>query len=156
MQEHLQIAHIEYSIQTKSIDIFTVGCNGFCVGCCNPEIKDWNLGGISVDETIDKVIKLNHRFDSLIDRIFIVGGDPLDGYLKYPNDVTKLLMELGFLEKPIYLFTRHSIEEVPAEVKKLVQYIKTGAYIPDLTCEDNIQYGIKLATANQKIYKMGE
>ena len=156
MNEHLQIMHIEYSMGTKSIDIFTAGCDGFCNGCCNPEIKSWDIKGQSVDDTIKKVYELNHRFDSLIDRIFIVGGDPLDGYLKYPNDVTKLLMELGFLEKPIYLFTRHSIEEVPSDVKKLVQYIKTGAYIPNLTCDDNIQYGIKLATANQQIHKMGE
>ena len=41
-----------------------------------------------------------------------------------------------------------------AFTKKMVDYIKIGAYIPELTTDDNIQFGIKLATSNQKIYRM--
>ena len=39
--------------------------------------------------------------------------------------------------------------------KELCDYIKTGSYIEELKCDDNIQYGIKLATSNQKINKKG-
>ena len=158
MSNELQITYIEYSMGTKSIDIFTIGCdaNPRCKGCCNPQTWDWNQKGQTVTETLKRVYELNERFDSLIDKFIIVGGDPVDGYIKYPNDVTKLLRELGLLGKPIYLFTRHELDEIPDELKNLVQYIKTGAYIPELTCDDNICEGIKLATSNQKIYKMGE
>lgn len=158
MNNNLNIAHIEYSIQTKSLDIFTLGCDAFprCEGCFNPELWDWNLQGISVQDTLKKVFELNSKFGSLVDRIIIVGGDPVDGYLHHPKDMTILLQELDKLGKPIYLFTRHELDEIPNELKNVVQYIKTGAYIPELTCDDNIQYGIKLATSNQKIYKMGE
>ena len=57
---------------------------------------------------------------------------------------------------PIYLFTRHELNEVPEFVLKMCDYIKCGAYIPSLTCKDNIQYGIKLATSNQKILEKGK
>ena len=40
-------------------------------------------------------------------------------------------------------------------IKELCDYIKTGEYDESLKCENNIQYGIKLATSNQKINKKG-
>ena len=83
---NLQFAHIEYSINTKSIDIFNIGCgNGStnpsetaCVGCCNPELRDWNLKGYDPDYVLEKVKSLNDKFDKMIDRILVVGGDPCD------------------------------------------------------------------------------
>ena len=36
-----------------------------------------------------------------------------------------------------------------------LDYIKCGKYIPELTTDDNIQYGVHLATSNQRIYKCG-
>ena len=151
----MKFAHIEYSIQTKSIDIFNVGCDGFCKNCCNPEIKDWNLPGQSPEFVLTKVGELISKFNSLIDRIILVGGDPVDCYKHYP-EYLDFIIELKKYNKPIYLFTRHELDEIPNELKNMVQYIKTGAYIPELTCDDNICEGIKLATSNQKIYKMGE
>jgi len=151
----MKFAHIEYSIQTKSIDIFNVGCDGLCKDCCNPEIKDWNLPGQSSEFVLTKVGELISKFNSLIDRIILVGGDPVDCYKHYP-EYLDFIIELKKYNKPIYLFTRHELDEIPNELKNMVQYIKTGAYIPELTCDDNICEGIKLATSNQKIYKMGE
>ena len=158
MNDTLNIAHIEYSIQTKSIDIFTIGCDACpgCEDCCNPEIKDWNLSGLSVEDTLKKVFELNSKFGTLVDRILVVGGDPVDGYLHHPKDMTLLLKELDKLGKPVFLFTRYEIDKVPGVLKTLVEYIKTGAYIPQLRCMDNVQYGIRLATKNQKIWNMGE
>ena len=84
-----------------------------------------------------------------------MGGDPVDCFKHYP-EYLDFLIELKKYNKPIYLFTRHELEDIPKELIENVDYIKTGAYIPELTCDDNIQYDIKLATSNQKIYKMGE
>ena len=156
MQRELNFAHIEYSIQTKSIDIFTIGCNGHCVGCCNPEIKDWNISGFKAPQIISKVLKLITKFDIMIDRIILVGGDPVDAYNKYPSQFTHFLTSLRTMKKPIFLFTRHNIEKVDLALLNLIDYIKVGAYIPELTCSDNIQYGIKLATSNQKIVKVSD
>ena len=150
----LQIEHIEYSPITRSLDIFTIGCNGNCKDCCNPEIKDFNLSGLSIENAISKVCGLNNQFDKLIDRIFLVGGDPVDGEIATSGGTRSLACHIKtFTNKPIYLFTRHNLEDIPESLKECVDYIKTGAYIPELTTNDNIQYGIKLATSNQRIYK---
>jgi glutaminase len=37
----------------------------------------------------------------------------------------------------------------------MCDYIKTGRYIPELKVNENVHYGINLATSNQKIYKKG-
>lgn len=154
MTENVKIEHIDYSIHTRSIDIFTIGCNGDCKGCCNPEIKDWGKDGMDISHCIDKVIELDKCFNKLVDRIFIVGGDPVDAFYKNKQDIKLLINSLRvYVDKPIYLFTRYELREIPEELKNIVDYIKTGAYIPELATEDNIQYGIKLATSNQKIYK---
>ena len=90
MQNSLQKADIEYSIITKSLDIFTIGCDGHCNGCYNPKRKSWDLKGLSVFEVLDKVMELNSRYDNLIERVIIVGGDPVDAYSKYPFDMETL------------------------------------------------------------------
>jgi organic radical activating enzyme len=154
MMGSLQIAHIEYSITTKSLDIFTIGCNGCCEGCCNPEIKDWNLSGLGVRYVLKKVRELNDKYSLLIDKVVIVGGDPCDAFIFYPTDMKELLVGIRQnINKPIFLFTRHDFESIPLELKDLVDYIKTGEYKPELSCDNNICFGIKLATSNQKIYK---
>ena len=155
---NLQFTHIEYSITTKSLDVFNLGCDACpkCKGCFNSELWDWNLKGMSVEHTLSKLIDLNNKFDKLIDKIILVGGDPVDAYFHYPNEYINFVKEISKLNKPIYLFTRYGIMEVPSELKKLVNYVKTGSYIPELATNDNKRCGIKLATSNQTIYKIGE
>lgn len=150
----LQIAHIDYSIATKSLDIYTIGCNGKCCECYNTELKDWDIKGLSKEFTLQRLDELNSKFGKMIDKIIVVGGDPVDAWFN-TSGLGKLLKGIKqAINKPIYLFTRYSLEDIPAELKKLVDYIKTGAYIPELTTNNNVQFGIKLATSNQKIYKM--
>lgn len=155
MDNRLQFEYVEYSMWTRSIDIFSIGCDGQCVGCCNPQIKNWNLKGIDPQQVILKTIHLLEKFSNVVDRIILVGGDPVDAYKHYPKEYLEFVQQIK-LDKPIYLFTRHELKDIPKELLKEVDYVKTGAYIPELTCDDNIQYGIKLATSNQKIHKVSE
>ena len=89
----------------------------------------------------------------MIDNIIIFGGEPLDQpYI----DVKKLIEFLKTTKKTLWLFTRYSIEEVLQNtIFSNFDYIKCGAYDKTLITDDNVQYGIKLATSNQKIYKKG-
>ena len=48
----------------------------------------------------------------------------------------------------------YEINEIPEEIKKSCNYIKTGRYIKEQECSDNIQFGIKLASKNQTIFKI--
>ena len=154
----MKFAHVEYSIGTKSLDLFVVGCaaNPPCEDCCNPEIRNFSLDGMSCEAVLKKVNTLNKTFDKLVTRFILVGGDFVANYKIYHDEMTSFLVELRKLEKPLYLFTRHELDNIPRELLELVDYVKTGAYIPSLKCDDNIQMGIKLATSNQKIFKVSE
>jgi anaerobic ribonucleoside-triphosphate reductase activating protein len=164
----LKFAHVEYSITTKSLDLFNIGCgkgitdlndSNFdgCKQCCNPELRCWELDGHSPEFVLDKVKDLNNTFDKLVDRVLLVGGDPVDAYIRYPQEMHEFILNVrDIVKKPIYLFTRHGIEQIPKDLIELVDFVKVGAYIPELKCDDNIQYGIKLATSNQKIYKVSD
>lgn len=152
----IKFAHIDYSMTTESLDIFIIGCKGSCKGCCNPEIKDFNLSGLNMIEVLQKTKELNDRFNKLIKRVILVGGDFIDNYKIYSGEVISFLENLKkIINKPIFLFTRFKLEEIPKEILELVDFVKCGAYIPELKADNNTQYGIKLATSNQKIYKKG-
>jgi anaerobic ribonucleoside-triphosphate reductase activating protein len=147
----MNIIFKDYSLATNSYDIFFSGCNASpkCEGCHNPEAWDFSYGSASSMhlEDIKKDIK---EFSTLIDKIFLLGGEPLD---QDRAEFTDFVLYLKDLNKPIWLFTRYSLEDIPNDIKYLFDYIKCGRYIPSLSTKDNIQYGVQLATSNQHIYK---
>ena len=83
----------------------------------------------------------------------VFGGEPLDQpYV----DLKRLIEFLKTTKKTLWLFTRYSLEEVLSNtIFSSFDYIKCGCYNQNLITDNNIQYGIKLATSNQKIYKRG-
>lgn len=150
----MNIGYIEYSIATKSLDIFFAGCNNKCKDCCNPELMSFDSGTDYI-EWLPQIDHYLRDYKLLIERIFLVGGSP--------NHQDPEQMEI-FLEGlrrrcdgiQIFLFCGEELDEVQDIFKKHCDFIKCGAYIPSLTCHDNVQQGIKLATSNQKIYEKGQ
>lgn len=143
----MNIAATQFSLIHNSLEIYLSGCNGNCIDCHNETLKDFDLGSNyleKINEISDKV----SDFDILIKNIWILGGEPLDQNL---DDLINMILRLRQLNKSIWLFTRYEIEKIPKEVLGLCDYIKTGKYVPELVTENNIQYGVKLATSNQKI-----
>lgn len=151
----MNILATQYTLSTNSFEIYVAGCNGqpHCKGCHNPESWNFNQGTKFDLNYWNKInIKIN-EFNDLINNIMIFGGEPLDQNI---NDLSCLLNCLyDTFDKPIWIFTRYDISNVPQFVKDTCTYIKCGKYIPELTTDNNIQYEIKLATSNQKIYKKG-
>lgn len=150
----MNIAHVDYSIFTKSLDIFVSGCNHpYCDGCCNPELASFNAG-TEMLRWIDTIQKYIDTYKDLIDNIFLVGGS-----FNHQTDIGLECFfrknEEAFKSKDIWLFCREELEDVKDIFKENCKYIKCGPYIPELKCEDNIQYSVKLATKNQNIYKKG-
>jgi anaerobic ribonucleoside-triphosphate reductase activating protein len=149
----MNILATQYTLTTKSLEIYISGCSGnpHCKNCHNPETWDFNQGDIYnkkyFNNIKDKVIK----FDSLINNIMILGGEPLDNN---HDELILFLNDLKLFNKKIWLFTRFSILEVPYEITELCDYMKCGKYKEDLTVDNNIQFEIKLATSNQVIYKI--
>ena len=147
-----RILATQYTLMYRSFDIYVSVCKGnpHCENCHNPESWNFNQG-----EKYDTVYYITHiskkvkNFSSLVHNIMIFFFEFLD------SDLGELLFELSILNKPIWLFTHYSLDEVPQYVKNYCKYIKTGRYIPKLKVSENMQCGINLATSNQKIYVKG-
>jgi hypothetical protein len=123
-----------------------------CKDCCNPEIADFNAGTFWMNH-IEKIRKYINTYDSLIDNIFLLGGS-FNHQEDYDLKVFFLMMS-SYSKKDIWLYAREEIEDVKPVFLEHCKYIKTGAYIPSLACDDNYSYSVKLATSNQKILKKG-
>ena len=147
----MKIASYNYSIKTESLDIFISGCKGpHCKECHNPELWDFNIG-TNYKEVIDKITSRIIEFEPIINKILIMGGEPLDQNIHH---LYNFLEELNKLKKPIYLFTNRNLEEISDLIKMSVDYIKCGRYEIDKR-NINIQYEIELQSSNQIIYKKG-
>lgn len=154
MDKPLNINYIDYSIATRSLDIFFAGCNRRCEGCFNKELMDFN-NGTDFTEWLPKIEFYLDSYKNMIERVFLLGGSP--------NHQNPELMETFLIglkrrckDVKIYAFCGEGIDDVQPVLKEYCDFIKVGAYKPELTCDDNIQYGIKLATSNQVILKKGE
>lgn len=147
----MNIVKTQYTLSQKSLDIYISGCKGpHCEDCHNPSLWDFNCGETYNRSYFEKIQQKINDFDSMIDKIMIFGGDLLDQLFE---DIVEFLLDLQSLNKEIWVFTGKSFEEIPEEIKILCDYLKCGKYIKSLTVDNNIQYGISLATSNQKIYK---
>lgn len=150
----MNINCIEYSIATRSLDIFFAGCNNRCEDCFNPHLMSFS-NGTEASLWLSKIEHYLKEYKSLINRILLVGGSPNH---QPSEDLEVFLKSLGSMlpsDIDLYAFCGEELSGVNEVLKKYCDYIKCGAYIPSLTCDNNIQYGIKLATSNQKIYKKG-
>jgi len=140
-------------LKNKSLDIYVAGCNGNpkCKDCHNPESWDFNQGAEYNNKYLSYLKNRIKDFNILIDNIMIMGGEPLD---QNHNELIKMLLDLKQFNKNIWLFTRYEIEKISNDIVEYCNYIKTGRYIPELKTNDNIQFNIRLASSNQRIYKI--
>lgn len=149
----MNISYIDYSPATKSLDIFFSGCNPpYCKGCYNSELADFNCGTDWNNWTY-KIGKYCHEYRDLIDNIFLLGGSPTHQDI---DSMGAFLTEIFILNpQKIWLFAREELDDIHPMFKNMCEYIKCGPYEESKITMDNTQYGIKLATSNQKIYKRG-
>lgn len=144
----MKIASTQYTTATKSLEIYLAGCDGSCKECHNPELWDFELGD-NYEEKIEAIKAKIKKFDRLIDWIWILGGEPL---LQDHKKLIHLMREIRAAGKPILLMTRFN--DIPREISRECDFIKTGEYIPELAGTGREYYGIQLATGNQKIEKI--
>lgn len=147
----MKILATQYTLSMRSLDIYTAGCKApHCQGCHNPDGWDFNNGTVWGDEVKDSISKKVLGFEDLISRFMIFGGEPLDNPIE---DLVDFFNFISKFDRPVWLFTRYSIEEVPKEIQQFCDYIKCGRYEEAKKVDGYIQYDIELATSNQKIYK---
>ena len=148
----------EYNLFTDSFDVFLSGCKPpHCEGCFNSEL--WEFGkGVTAQLFTSHFRTRISLFKEFINNISILGGEPLDNDI---DDLVMLIKVLRTFSEPnvpdlkYWLYTRYLLFDIPKKVKDLFDYIKCGRFEINQTTEDNYQYGIKLASSNQNIYKRG-
>lgn len=143
----------QYTLSKGALEIYFSGCKGpHCKGCHNPETQSFSLGTEVGAKELSSIIKAKvQSFGALIESIMILGGEPLD---QPHEELEEFVQALSGLNLPIWLFTRYELSEVPFSLRIKFSYIKTGRYLEEFKGEGT-QYGITLATSNQKIYKRG-
>jgi len=153
----MRCSAVEYSLTTKSLDVYLSGCSGEpkCSGCHNEKLWSFSVGN-HISVAITQISNYISIFPDLIENIMIFGGEPLDQNVK---ELISFLQYLQTINKKIWLFTRYEKNEIPNEfldekILSYIDYIKTGRYDNTKLCDDNIHYGIKLASSNQKIEKL--
>ena len=123
------------------IVLFLQGCLRRCEGCQNPETWDIN-GGYLIDE---KLLYEQISKTSPIRRITISGGEPL----LQIDSLIKLLSLLDESKYDIALYTGFEYEEVPHEILKYLNYLKTGKFI-----KNQITTVSYYGSTNQHFYKL--
>lgn len=89
---------------------------------------------------------------ALIENIMVMGGEPLD---QDPESLLKFSKLLNTLGKRLWLFTREPLSNVPPQLLPLYDRIKCGRYDPAQLSSHHVQYGVKLASDNQRVYAHG-
>lgn len=151
----MRILATQYSLPTKSLEIYVSGCAGkpHCKNCHNPESWDFNAGEeYSIKYFSTRIAPKILEFPDLVKNVYVLGGEPLD---QDHLHLTRLLLDLKSLKVSVWLFTRYDFDQLPKGLLRLVDYVKCGRYEEELKVENNVQYGIRLATSNQIIYKKG-
>lgn len=158
----MNILSTQYTLANKSFEIYLAGCNAQpkCQGCFSPETWNFDQGEELTLQKLNEIVSKIREFDTLIDKVWILGGDPID---QDPKDLFTLVR--GVVEGtglPVWLFTRHKLFVDDGYLKEeyepfynaihTAKYIKTGAYLPEQADENYWVNGIQLATANQRIW----
>jgi len=149
----IRIAASQYSLVSKSFEIYLSGCSAdpHCENCHNPELWSFDIGEPYTDEIKTKFLTKIEQYDDLIDSIWILGGEPLDQPI---DELEVLFKDLYQANKDIWLFTRNDIEEVPVNISQYCSYVKCGRHIPSKHEDGYSMFGVDLSSTNQKIYKM--
>lgn len=151
----IRISATQYTLNNKTFEIYVAGCNAnpHCDDCHNPELWNFENGNIYEDRLKKELISKIDRFTDIIDSIWLLGGEPLDQNIE---ELRNLIVDIKSSNKPIWLFTRYELKDVPTSILPLCDYVKCGRHYRDKLSDTNIQYGVTLSTYNQRIYKKGK
>ena len=136
-----------------SLTIFFSHCDFRCEGCQNPSTQSGEVGSEftkDIEEYIINFFKNNKMCTNLV----LSGGDPLS--TRNRDEVLKFLERLKKAKPQInvWVYTGYTLDRFTNEELKDIDYIKCGTYQNKLSTKDNVQYGIKLATSNQILYRL--
>ena len=148
--ENLPLKYLGYTISFQEVPneislIFNIsGCPYKCKGCHSTYL--WEYKGNYLSKDIDSIF---NEYLGMFSCVCFMGGDTNLIELK---ELLKLCKSKG-LKTCIYTGTDDI--SIFKDCMKYLDYIKYGSYKEELKCDNNIFYGVKLATSNQKMLKKG-
>jgi anaerobic ribonucleoside-triphosphate reductase activating protein len=148
--ENLPLKYLGYTISFQEVPneislIFNIsGCPYKCKGCHSTYL--WEYKGNYLSKDIDSIF---NEYLGMFTCVCFMGGDT---NLIELRELLKLCKSKG-LTTCIYSGTDNikSLENC----MEYLDFIKYGSYKKELKCDNNICYGVKLATSNQKMLKKG-
>lgn len=120
------------------------GCPYKCKGCHSPNL--WKYKGRYLSEDFDAVI---YQYIDLITCVCFMGGN------QNMQELKQMLITCKIKGLKTCLYTGCDDIEELSDILEYCDYLKLGSYKHELRTDDNIQYGVKLATLNQKFLKKG-
>lgn len=144
----MNIAGTEYNLNHKALEIYISGCDGVCEDCHNPELWDYNIG--KRYELWAKHFR-QKLSTSMVENVWIMGGEPL---LQPVASLNFFLFWLYKFKKPIMLWTRFEIQDIPEDILQYLKYVKVGKYLKDSNAYVESIFGVELASKNQEIIKL--
>ncbi len=147
----MNIKNTQYNVHKKIYEIYVTGCNIHCKGCHNYKIQDFNEGV----EWHERVAMIKHDIAfSVVDTIWILGGEPLDQNI---DELVELIKIVKASRKSIVLWTGYAINKVYhllGENIAMLDYIKCGMYncnVTDYKYYDEIKSEL---LSNQCVYSV--
>lgn len=122
--------------------LFLQGCSKNCPGCHNAKT---HARGKGLFQRVDEIVEQARTF-CRNKRITISGGEPLeqlDGLIS----LLETLRKEGF---DICLYTGWDVASIPSKVVSLINYLKTGHFVPSLR-QAALQY---VGSSNQQMFQI--
>ena len=148
--ENLPLKYLGYAIALQevpneiSLVINVSGCPHKCEGCHSQYL--WGYDG---NILIDDFVELLSKYKDMITCVCFMGGE------QNKDELYSYLMFIKSIGLNTCLYSGCTSLNDVEELLPFLDWVKIGRYIESLTTDNNIQYGIKLATSNQHIYKKG-
>ena len=119
------------------------GCPHHCEGCHSQYL--WEYEGDNLLNNMENIIK---QYNNYITCVCFMGGD---------QNMYELRLALKYCKRMGYKTCVYSgLNDVRyfKSLFYLLDWIKIGKYDKSKKCDNHIEYGVKLATTNQHLYKI--
>ena len=148
--ESLPLKYLGYGITLQevpnevSLVINVSGCPHKCEGCHSQYL--WDYDGYFIK---DDLVSMVQEYNGMISCVCFMGGE---------QNLYELLDHLVYIKSlglKTCLYTGCSFIDDLEPLLEYLDWVKIGSYKEKLTVDDNMCYGVKLATSNQKLLKKG-
>lgn len=131
------------------VDLFVSGCSLCCRGCFNKKAQDPQYGQEFTEDTLDTL--LDALKSPYIERLSILGGDPLEPYNKHAvEQILKRVRDVYGDTKRIWLWTGRTYEDIKDEpILDYVDVLIDGKFELDKK-EKHAYHG----SSNQRVFRI--